>query len=147
MVNFIRKDITEMEVDVIINASNTELIHGGGVARVIAEKAGKELVEESDKIGFVPIGEFALTTAGHLKAKKILHIPTIDYKNNKKITYEELEKVWWKALDHCRKNNFKSIATPLLGTGVVGLEKEKVKEILRKVGEKFKDLEIFIVEK
>jgi O-acetyl-ADP-ribose deacetylase (regulator of RNase III) len=41
----------------------------------------------------------------------------------------------------------KTIATPLLGTGVVGLDKEKVKEILKKIGEKFEDLKIIIVEK
>lgn len=147
MINFVKGDLAEMEVDIIVNAANTELVHGGGVARAITEKAGRELIEESRKIDFVPIGEFAVTSAGNLKAKKVIHIPTIDYKNNKKISYEELGEVWQKVLEYCRENNFKSIATPLLGTGVVGLDKEKVKEILKEVGKDFEDLEIFIVEK
>jgi len=147
MIKEIQGDITKIEADVIINAANTELIHGGGVARVIAKSAGEELEKESREIGFVPLGEFAVTTAGKLRAKKIIHIPTIDYKNNKKITYHQLEEVWQKVLEYCKENNLKTIATPLLGTGVVGLDKEKVKEILKKIGEKFEDLEIIIVEK
>ncbi len=147
MLKEVKGDITKIEADVIINAANTELIHGGGVALAIAKAAGKDLVKESKEIGFVPIGDFALTTAGKLNAKKVIHVPTIDYMNNKKITYEELEKVLEKVFKYCRENNFYKIATPLLGTGVVGLEKEKVKEIIKNLLEKFPNLEIIIVER
>jgi O-acetyl-ADP-ribose deacetylase (regulator of RNase III) len=129
MLKEVKGDITKIESDVIINAANTELIHGGGVALAIAKVADKDLIKESKEIGFLPIGDFAVTTAGKLKAKKVIHIPTIDYINNKKITYEELEKVLEKVFKYCQENNFYKIATPLLGTGVVGLEKEKVREI------------------
>jgi O-acetyl-ADP-ribose deacetylase (regulator of RNase III) len=147
MLQEIKGDITKIEVDVIINAANTQLIHGGGVALAIAKAAGEDLVKESKEIGFVPIGDFALTTAGKLKAKKVIHIPTIDYVNNKKITYEELEKVLEKVFKYSQENNFYRIATPLLGTGVVGLEKEKVREIIKNLSEKFPEIEIIIVEK
>ena len=140
-------DITEVEADIIVNPANTELKHGGGVARAILQKAGEELEKESRKIGFVPLGEFALTTAGKLKAKAVLHLPTIDYREGRKITYGELEKVWRKALEHCQKQGFKSIATPLLGTGVVGLNRQKVKSILKKVASDFPALEVIIVER
>jgi O-acetyl-ADP-ribose deacetylase len=147
MLKEVKGDITKIEADVIINAANTELIHGGGVALAIAKAAGKDLVKESKEIGFVPIGDFAVTTAGKLKAKKVIHIPTIDYVSNKKINYKELEEVLEKVFKYCQENNFYKIATPLLGTGVVGLEKEKVKEIIRNLSEKFTNLEIVIVEK
>ena len=147
MLKEVKGDITKIEADVIINAANTELIHGGGVALAIAKVAGKDLIKESKEIGFLPIGDFAVTTAGKLKAKKVIHIPTIDYMNNKKITYEELEKVLEKVFKYCRENNFYKIATPLLGTGVVGLEKEKVKEIIKNLSKKFPNLEIIIVKK
>ncbi len=143
----VKGDITEIEADVIINAANTELIHGGGVAKAIANKAGEKLIEESRKIRFVPIGEFAVTTAGNLKAKKVIHIPTIDYKNNRKITYEELKEVLEKVFEYCKENNYFKIATPLLGTGVVGLDKDKVREIIKNLAEKFEDLEIVLFEK
>jgi O-acetyl-ADP-ribose deacetylase (regulator of RNase III) len=78
MLQEVKGDITKIEADVIINAANTQLIHGGGVALAIAKAAGKDLVKESKEIGsFVPIGDFAVTTAGNLKAKKVIHIPTI----------------------------------------------------------------------
>jgi O-acetyl-ADP-ribose deacetylase (regulator of RNase III) len=147
MLQEIKGDITKIEADVVINAANTQLIHGGGVALAIVKSAGEDLVRESKEIGFVPIGDFTVTTAGKLKAKKVIHVPTIDYVNNKKITYEELEKVLKKVFKYCQENNFYKIATPLLGTGVVGLEKEKVKEIIKNLSEKFPNLEIIIVEK
>jgi O-acetyl-ADP-ribose deacetylase (regulator of RNase III) len=147
MLKEVKGDITKIEADVIINAANTELIHGGGVALAIAKVAGKDLIKESKELGFLPIGDFAVTTAGKLKAKKVIHIPTIDYMNNKKITYEELEKVLEKVFKYCQENNFYKIATPLLGTGVVGLEKEKVREIIKNLSEKFPNLEIIIVKK
>ena len=147
MLKEVKGDMTKIEADVIINAANTQLIHGGGVALAIAKAAGEDLVKESKEIGFVPIGDFAVTTAGKLKAKKVIHVPTIDYVNNKKITYEELEKALEKVFKYCQENNFYRIATPLLGTGVVGLEKEKVIEIIKILSEKFPNLEIIIVEK
>jgi len=147
MLKEVKGDITKIEADVIINAANTELIHGGGIALAIAEAAGKELIKESKEIGFVLIGDFAVTTAGKLKVKKVIHIPTIDYVNNKKITYKELEKVLEKVFKYCKENNFYKFTTPLLGTGVVGLEKEKVREIIKNLSEKFPNLEIIIVEK
>jgi len=147
MIKEVKGDITKIEADVIINAANTQLIHGGGVALAIAKAAGEDLVRESKEIGFVPIGDFAITTAGKLKAKKVIHVPTIDYVNNKKITYEELEKALEKVFKNCQENNFYRIATPLLGTGVVGLEKEKVKEIIKNLSKKFPYLEIIIVNK
>jgi O-acetyl-ADP-ribose deacetylase (regulator of RNase III) len=147
MLKEVKGDITKIEADVIINAANTELIHGGGVALAIARAAGEDLVKESKEIGFVPIGDFAVTTAGKLKAKKVIHVPTIDYVNNKKITYEELEGVLEKVFKYCQENNFYKIATPLLGTGIVGLEKEKVREIIKNLSEKFPYLEIIIFNK
>jgi len=147
MLKEVKGDITKIEADVIINAANTQLIHGGGVALAIAKAAGKDLVKESKEIGFVPIGDFAVTTAGNLKAKKVIHIPTIDYVDTKKINYKELEGVLEKVFKYCQENNFYKIATPLLGTGVVGLEKEKVKEIIKNLSVKYPELEIIIVEK
>jgi O-acetyl-ADP-ribose deacetylase len=56
-------DITERDVDVIVNAANSYLKHGGGVAAAIVKRGGKIIQEESDKIGFVPVGSSVITTA------------------------------------------------------------------------------------
>src|SRR3970282_1575113 len=66
-------DLTERDVDAIVNAANTHLQHGGGVAGAIVRKGGRIIQEESDKIGFVPVGGAAITTAGKLKARSVIH--------------------------------------------------------------------------
>src|SRR5262245_6115818 len=68
-----RGDITEEDTDAIVNAANSHLQHGGGVAGAIARKGGRTIQEESDKIGYVPVGSAAITTAGNLKAGYLIH--------------------------------------------------------------------------
>ena len=62
----IRGDITERNVDAIVNAANSYLSHGGGVAAAIVKKGGRIIQEESDKIGHLPVGNAVMTTAGKL---------------------------------------------------------------------------------
>src|SRR5512139_4138259 len=66
-------DITERDVDVIVNAANSHLQHGGGVAGAIVRKGGQIIQDESDRIGYVPVGNAAATTAGKLKTKYVVH--------------------------------------------------------------------------
>lgn len=137
-------DITKAEADVIINAANTKLHHAGGVAWSIAKAAGTKLVQESRKIGYVPLGEFTVTTAGDLKAKKVVHIPTIDYQKKKTVDYKTLEEVLKKVFRWCKSRNYTKIATPLLGTGVVGLDKDKVEKTIDSAQKDFPDLTVII---
>lgn len=134
-----------MEADVIVNAANTGLMHGGGVALAIAEAAGEILTEESRKIGFVPFGEFTLTSAGNLKAKKVLHIPTVDYRARTVITYDQLRLAWRKALAFCDKMGWHKIASPLLGAGAAGLDAVRVEKILTDEAMNFQNLNVKIV--
>ena len=146
MIRKMHGDITEIEADVIVNAANTQLFHGGGVAKRIAQVGGKTVEKESEQVGFCLLGDFAVTSAGNLKAKAIAHIPTIDYVHgNQRISYEDLERAWKKVLEWVAEKGYKSIATPLLGTGVVGLDNDFVDELLCRIGKKFSDLEIIIV--
>jgi len=70
-------DLLAEETDTIVNAANSHLAHGGGVALAIARAAGLSMVQESNQIvrekGAVPVGEAALTTAGRLPFKGIIH--------------------------------------------------------------------------
>lgn len=147
MVKFIKGDITKIKADAIVSAANSELEHGGGVALAIARVAGDELKKESRAIGFCPLGEFAVTSAGNLPARKVIHIPTIVWKTREIISYAKLENAWRKSLEFCRKEGFRSVAVPLLGAGVVGLDKEKVEKILKKTAEDFDNLDVLIVER
>jgi len=70
-------DLLAEKTDAIVNAANSHLAHGGGVALAIAQAAGMSLVEESNRIvrqqGRVPVGEAVVTTAGRLPFKGIIH--------------------------------------------------------------------------
>ncbi len=145
MLKEIKGDITKIKADVIVNAANTELKHGGGVALAIARAAGGELIRESEEIGYVPIGEFAITTAGNLPAKKVFHIPTICYRKGQKANLSEIKSALDKALTKAQEMGYKSVAVPLLGAGVVGLDPEEVKKIIKEVADHFSGLDIILV--
>jgi O-acetyl-ADP-ribose deacetylase (regulator of RNase III) len=57
IIRLVRGDITERNVDVIVNAANSYLRHGGGLAATIVRKGGKIIQDESNKIGVVPVGK------------------------------------------------------------------------------------------
>src|SRR5918911_883598 len=66
-------DITKRDVDVIVNAANSYLKHSGGVAAAIVREGGKIIQEESNRIGFVPVGSSVITVSGRLPCKYIIH--------------------------------------------------------------------------
>ena len=73
ILRLVKGDITESDVDVIVNAANSYLKHGGGVAAAIVRKSGAIIQEEIDKIGFVPVGSAVITTSGKLPCKAVIH--------------------------------------------------------------------------
>jgi len=66
-------DITECNTDAIVNAANSQLILGGGVAGAIRRKGGPTIQEECNKIGGTPVGTAVITTGGNLKARFVIH--------------------------------------------------------------------------
>jgi O-acetyl-ADP-ribose deacetylase (regulator of RNase III) len=71
-------DITELEVDAISNAANTELKHGGGVAGAIVRAGGSEIQAESDRLAPIDLGDAVATGAGTLPAKWVIHAATME---------------------------------------------------------------------
>ena len=69
----VSEDLTERDVDAIVNAANSHLQHGGGVAGAIVRKGGQIIQEESDRVGFVPVGGAAMTSGGKLRARHVIH--------------------------------------------------------------------------
>lgn len=78
MFQVVRGNLLEEPVDAIVNAANGHLMHGGGVAGVIARAAGPRLQADSDRIvrehGVLPTGAAAVTTAGKLPFKGVIHV-------------------------------------------------------------------------
>ena len=140
-------DLTQISADTIINPANTKLDHAGGVACALVRKGGNSIQAESDKIGYCAIGEAVYTSAANLKAKYLIHVPTINYEKNIKANFNDIRKGFTNALKLAQKLKLKSVATPLLGTGVVGLGKKEVEKILSEVSLQFPGLEVILVKR
>ncbi len=71
-------DITELELDAIANAANTQLRHGGGVAAAISRAGGPDVQRESDRAAPIDLGGAVETTAGEMPAKWVIHAATME---------------------------------------------------------------------
>ena len=131
----IRGDITERNVDVIVNAANSYLNHGGGVAAAIVKKGGRIIQEESDKIGYLPVGNAVMTTAGKLACKAVIHV--VGPRNGEAKENEKLSLAINNVLILAQQNGFKSISIPAISTGIFGFPKDKCAKILVEESIKF----------
>jgi len=117
-------DITKQEVDAIVNPANSLLVMGGGVAGAIRRVGGEEIEDEAVKHAPVPVGEAVATGAGKLKAKYVIHAPTMERpamsigKRNVGLSVKG-------ALKCAEELEIRSIAFPGMGTGVGGLSLEE----------------------
>lgn len=118
-------DITDLEVDAIVNAANESLLGGGGVDGAIHAKAGSELLEECRKLGGCKTGEAKITKGYNLKAKNVIHTVAprwYDYTLNNK--EELLQNCYVNSYELAKKNGVKTIAFPCLGMGVFQVPQE-----------------------
>lgn len=131
-VELVKGDITLLEVDAIVNAANRYLKHGGGVAGAIVRRGGKEIQEESDeyikKHGPLEVGEVAVTRAGKLKARYVIHAVGPVYGDPE--GDEKLAKAIRNSLAKAEELKLRSIALPAISTGVYGYPLERCAEIM-----------------
>jgi len=130
LVKIVRGDITEEDVDAIVNAANSYLKHGGGVAGAILRNGGRIIQEESDKIGYVPVGTAAVTSAGNLKAKFIIHAVGPVWGEGDEDS--KLRSAVLSALRLGEEKGIKSISLPAISTGIFGFPKERGAGIILK---------------
>lgn len=109
-------DISLMEMDAVVNAANTTLAMGTGVAGALKKRGGVVIEEEAVLQGPVEVGEAVLTTAGNLKATHIIHAAVMgtDLKTDPAIIGKATQAVLALAVKH----KLSSLAFPALGTGV-----------------------------
>lgn len=120
----VRNNITEMNVDAIVNTANPLPMVGSGVDNAIYTKAGwKELLELRRAIGNIEVGNVAVTPALDLNAKFIIHAVGPCWEGGDKKEAELLEKCYANILKTATKNKCKSIAVPLISTGNYGFPK------------------------
>jgi len=123
-------DITEMQTDAIVNAANARLILGSGVAGAIKRKGGPEIQQECNKIGGTFVGGAAITGAGNLKAKHVIHAvgPQMGEGNED----QKLKNATLSSLKLADENNLTSISFPAISTGVFGFPIRRCAEIMLK---------------
>ncbi len=128
IIKIIHGDITEEDTEAIVNAANSHLKHGGGVAGAIVRKGGKIIQDESDKIGYVPTGSAAITSAGKLKAKYVIH--TVGPVWGEKDEDNKLKNAVKNALVLAEENGLKSVSLPAISSGIFGFPKERAASII-----------------
>ncbi len=144
----VQGDITDRDVDAIVNAANSHLQHGGGVAGAIVRKGGRSIQDESDKIGFTPVGTAVVTGAGKLPAKFVIH--AVGPRMGEGDEDNKLKNAVANSLRLASKNKLKSVSLPAISSGIFGFPKDRCAAILVGEAETFlrknKDTSIDLIE-
>jgi O-acetyl-ADP-ribose deacetylase (regulator of RNase III) len=130
-IEIIQGDITDQDVDAIVNAANNDLVLGSGVAGAIRRKGGPSIQEECDRHGPIKVGEAALTGGGNLKAAHVIHAASMGF--GQPTTVETLLSSTKASLIIAREGQFETVAFPALGTGVSGFPIDKCARIMVQV--------------
>ena len=132
-ISVIEGDITTQEVDVVVNAANAKLLHGGGVAAAIARSGGSVIGEESrawvEANGPVGPGAAAVTSAGDMPASDVVHVVGPVYAqghDNKK----KLQMAVRAALDTAQHLGASSVAMPAISAGIYGYPVEEATAVI-----------------
>ncbi len=124
-IRLFKGDLTEEDVDAIVNAANEHLAHGGGVAGAIVRKGGTSIQEESNRIGHVPTGQAAITGAGRLKARYVIHAVGPVYQAGDPRMDELLTSAGRSSLVLAHERGLASIAFPAISSGIFGFPKDR----------------------
>jgi O-acetyl-ADP-ribose deacetylase (regulator of RNase III) len=128
-------DITEQEVDAIVNAANATLLGGGGVDGAIHDKGGPSILEECKRIRSesypdgLPAGEAVMTTAGELPAKFVIHTVGPIFGQHDGEEERLLAKCYRNSLLLAAKHELKSVAFPAISTGAYGYPKAEAAKV------------------
>jgi O-acetyl-ADP-ribose deacetylase (regulator of RNase III) len=144
----VQGDITERDIDAIVNAANSRLQHGGGVAGAIVRKGGQIIQEESNKIGYTPVGTAVITGGGKLIAKFVIH--AVGPRMGEGDEDNKLKSAVLSSLKLASEKGLKSISIPAISSGIFGFPKDRCAKILIGESERFlkenKDTSLHTVE-
>jgi len=121
--------ITELdgEVEALVNAANTHLWMGAGVAGAIKREGGQEIEKEAVAKGPIPLGEAVVTSAGRLRCRYVIHAAAME--PGGRATAEAVRDATRGSLLRAEELGLKKIALPALGTGVGGLSLEEAARV------------------
>lgn len=119
----VRNDITNMQVDAIVNTTNSDPVVGFGVDTGIHQKAGPALLEARQKIGKIPVGSAAVTPGFDLAAKYVIHAVGPVWRGGEEKEEKLLRACYEKSLKLAVRYRCESIAFPLMCAGNHGFPK------------------------
>jgi O-acetyl-ADP-ribose deacetylase (regulator of RNase III) len=121
-------DLTDADVDAIVNAANNDLMLGGGVAGAIRVKGGPSIQNECNRIGPIALGEAAITGAGRLPARHVIHATSM--RLGESTSEPNLRAATRNSLIRANENSLKTIAFPAIGTGIAGFPIERCAQVM-----------------
>jgi len=128
VLRIVEGDITEMDTDAIVNAANTRLMHGGGVAAAISRRGGPAIQQESNRIGHCPTGGAVLTGGGNLKAKYVIH--TVGPRMGEGNEDEKLRRATRSSLELADAEGMRSVTFPAVSAGIYGFPIDRCAAIM-----------------
>lgn len=120
-IRLVQGDLTKQEVDVIVNAANSQLAGGGGVDGAIHRVGGPTIAEECaeiiDDIGELETGRAVITSGGSLPASRVIHTVGPIYQDGYHGENVALEHAYWRSMELARNQGLRTIAFPSISTG------------------------------
>jgi O-acetyl-ADP-ribose deacetylase (regulator of RNase III) len=123
-VEFVVGDLTEQQVDAIVNAANESLLGGGGVDGAIHRAGGPEILAESRELGGCATGDAKPTTAGQLPARWVIHAVGPVWRGGGWREPEQLASAHRRALEVALGLGARTVALPAISCGIYGYPPE-----------------------
>lgn len=129
VLQLVQGDITEQEVDAIVNAANSGLRGGGGVDGAIHRAGGPEIMQQCREIGGCETGSAVITTAGELPAGKVIHAVGPVWRGGSSGEEEKLAGAYRSSLKLAVENGLRTVAFPSISTGAYGYPIEQAARV------------------
>jgi O-acetyl-ADP-ribose deacetylase (regulator of RNase III) len=126
-ITLVEGDITEQQVDAVVNAANTDLVLGSGVAGAIRQKGGPSIQSECDRHGAVELGGVAITGAGDLAARHVIHAAGMQ--PGGQANEQSVRACVRNSLRLAAEHGCESIAIPAIGAGIGGFSLQRCAEV------------------